>query len=85
MRAGPSAGVRECEDVTVDADTADNRLVRVVRGRASEEEVAAVTALLMARATAAAPRGATTPRCTRAGWQRLERSPGFRAPHDWQR
>lgn len=66
------------------AEKADPRLVRVVKGEANEEELAAVTALLLARATA--PHGPTSePRRTRARWQRLERAPGFRAPHDWQR
>ncbi|NEE34200.1 acyl-CoA carboxylase subunit epsilon, partial [Streptomyces sp. SID7982] len=47
------------------------------------EELAAITAVLMARAaaqpTAPAHRGRDT-----AGWRRLERTPGFRAPHSWQ-
>ncbi|MCX2967461.1 acyl-CoA carboxylase epsilon subunit [Streptomyces sp. TRM70308] len=61
-------------------------LVRVERGRASDEELAAVTALLLARAASgpgAAPE-ATAPRRTPARWRRLERTPGFRAPHSWQ-
>ncbi|MCE7079898.1 acyl-CoA carboxylase epsilon subunit [Streptomyces sp. ST2-7A] len=59
--------------------------VRVERGRANDEELAAVTALLLARAGAArntAP--AAAPRRSVAGWRRLERTPGFRAPHSWQ-
>ncbi|MFJ8016298.1 acyl-CoA carboxylase subunit epsilon, partial [Streptomyces sp. NPDC096339] len=29
------------------------------------------------------PETAATPR-SQAGWRRLERTPGFRAPHSWQ-
>ncbi|WP_031505670.1 acyl-CoA carboxylase subunit epsilon [Streptomyces megasporus] len=60
-------------------------VVRVEKGRASEEELAAVTALLMARAAAhtrsAAP---LRPRRTPAPWRRPERVPTYRAPHSWQ-
>ncbi|MBB0228878.1 acyl-CoA carboxylase subunit epsilon [Streptomyces calidiresistens] len=59
--------------------------MRVERGRVSDEELAAVTALLLARAGAAretAP--APARRRSSAGWRRLERTPGFRAPHSWQ-
>lgn len=63
----------------------DPHLVRVEKGQASPEELAAVTALLVARAAQREP-GHTAPRTrhTRAGWRRLERTPGFRAPHSWQ-
>ncbi|CAM5577237.1 acyl-CoA carboxylase subunit epsilon [Streptomyces xanthochromogenes] len=59
-------------------------LLRVEKGHAAPEELAAITAVLLARAAAqpaaAAPkRGRST-----AGWRRLERTPGFRAPHSWQ-
>ena len=51
------------------------------------DELAAVTALLLARA-AAGTRPAEVPasrrRTTKAGWRRLERQHGFRAPHSWQ-
>ena len=61
--------------------------IRVEKGEASEEELAAVTALLLARA-AAGTRHAEVPasrrRTTKAGWRRLERQHGFRAPHSWQ-
>jgi hypothetical protein len=65
-----------------------SRLVRVEKGHASEEELAAVTALLLARAAASA-RHAQIPasrvaRNGKAGWRRLERARGFRAPHSWQ-
>ena len=70
-------------------DTAvSSRLVRVEKGEASEEELAAVTALLLARAAASA-RHAQIPAARpagsgKAGWRRLERARGFRAPHSWQ-
>ncbi|CAL9423713.1 hypothetical protein C1708_09725 [Streptomyces sp. DH-12] len=57
--------------------------IRVEKGHAEPEEVAAITAILMARAatpqTAPAHRGRA-----RAGWRRLERENGFRAPHSWR-
>ncbi|WP_420035709.1 acyl-CoA carboxylase subunit epsilon [Streptomyces sp. cg28] len=57
--------------------------IRVEKGNAEPEEVAAITALLVARAAAqpSAPAAAPQPR---AGWRRLERQHGFRAPHSWQ-
>lgn len=67
--------------------TASTRLVRVEKGHASDEELAAVTALLLARASAprqtAAGHSAAAAR-SKAGWRRLERSPGFHAPHSWR-
>ncbi|MFF8716020.1 acyl-CoA carboxylase subunit epsilon [Streptomyces sp. NPDC015184] len=64
--------------------TAAESVLRVEKGLADPEELAAITAVLLARAAAqptAAPvhRGRST-----AGWRRLERTPGFRAPHSWQ-
>jgi hypothetical protein len=67
--------------------TAGTRLVRVEKGQASEEELAAVTALLLARAAATARHGqipAPRARTTKAGWRRLERASGFRTPRSWQ-
>ncbi|MCX4488286.1 acyl-CoA carboxylase subunit epsilon [Streptomyces anulatus] len=63
--------------------TSAESVLRVEKGHADPEELAAITAVLMAR-TAAQPvapahRGRDT-----AGWRRLERTPGFRAPHSWQ-
>ncbi|MBP0459579.1 acyl-CoA carboxylase subunit epsilon [Streptomyces montanisoli] len=64
-------------------DTAHASLLRVERGEAAPEELAAITAILLARAgatgTAVPARGRSV-----AGWRRLERTPGFRAPHSWQ-
>jgi Acyl-CoA carboxylase epsilon subunit len=66
--------------------TATGTVVRVEKGHADAEEVAAVTAVLLARAAAHAGRRHATARPHRstAGWRRLERQPGFRAPHSWQ-
>ncbi|WP_062205789.1 acyl-CoA carboxylase subunit epsilon [Streptomyces sp. NBRC 109706] len=66
------------------SETTDPRLVRVERGAASAEELAAVTALLMARA---ARSGAPTPAPVHprtAGWRRLERVSTYRVPRSWQ-
>ncbi|MCQ4084936.1 acyl-CoA carboxylase subunit epsilon [Streptomyces sp. RB6PN25] len=63
----------------------NDTVVRVERGNADPEELAAITAILLARA-AAAGRPATSytqPRSI-AGWRRLERESGFRAPHSWR-
>ena len=78
----------DATDVTGTADVIDTRLVRVEKGQANDEELAAVTALLLARAAASA-RHAEIPaardaRRSKAGWRRLERARGFRAPHSWQ-
>ncbi|MCK1797667.1 acyl-CoA carboxylase subunit epsilon [Streptomyces sp. XM4193] len=60
-------------------------LVRVEKGTASDEELAAVTALLLARAAHGRPSEPQGPhRRSVAGWRRLERAGGFRAPHSWQ-
>ncbi|MET9804760.1 acyl-CoA carboxylase subunit epsilon [Streptomyces sp. NPDC006368] len=58
-------------------------VLRVEKGHADPEELAAITAILLARAAAQPSTGAHRPRST-AGWRRLERTPGFRAPHSWQ-
>jgi hypothetical protein len=59
-------------------------LLRVEKGHADVEELAAITAVLLARAaarpeTAPSHRGRST-----AGWRRLERQSGFRTAHSWQ-
>ncbi|WP_406302879.1 acyl-CoA carboxylase subunit epsilon [Streptomyces sp. NBC_00885] len=59
-------------------------LLRVEKGQADPEELAAITAVLLARAAAqpeapAAHRGRST-----AGWRRLERQRGFQPSHSWQ-
>ncbi|MFI8105127.1 acyl-CoA carboxylase subunit epsilon [Streptomyces sp. NPDC086023] len=58
-------------------------LLRVEKGHAEPEELAAITAILLARAAATPEAPAGAARST-AGWRRLERTPGFRAPHSWQ-
>ncbi|ARQ68298.1 acyl-CoA carboxylase subunit epsilon [Streptomyces marincola] len=58
-------------------------LVRVEKGRASDEELAAVTALLMARAARPAAEEAAPGRSP-APWRRFERARAYRAPHSWQ-
>jgi len=63
--------------------TSIDALVRVERGEADAEEVAAVTAVLLARAAATSHR-TPKPRRTTATWRRLERAPGFHAPHSWK-
>ncbi|WNI28998.1 acyl-CoA carboxylase subunit epsilon [Streptomyces sp. ITFR-6] len=65
--------------------TAAESVLRVEKGLADPEELAAITAVLLARA-AAQPAAATPAHRVRdtAGWRRLERTPGFRAPHSWQ-
>ncbi|WP_307792549.1 acyl-CoA carboxylase epsilon subunit [Streptomyces verrucosisporus] len=65
--------------------TAVADVVRVEKGHVSEEELAAVTALLLARAAAhRTGSAASRPRRSTAPWRRLERTSGFRAPHSWQ-
>ncbi|MCH0543518.1 acyl-CoA carboxylase subunit epsilon [Streptomyces sp. MUM 203J] len=67
---------------TVDASS----LLRVEKGHAAPEELAALTAVLLARAGAesAAPAAHLSAARSTAGWRRLERQSGFRAPHSWQ-
>ena len=58
--------------------------IRVEKGHAEPEEVAAITAVLLARAAAQSTPSAQTHRGrAKAGWRRLEREGGFRAPHSW--
>ncbi|MFF5448433.1 acyl-CoA carboxylase subunit epsilon [Streptomyces sp. NPDC012888] len=63
--------------------TPADALLRVEKGNAEPEELAAITAILLARA-ASTPRIPAARRRSTAGWRRLERTPGFRAPHSWQ-
>ncbi|MEU9737496.1 acyl-CoA carboxylase subunit epsilon [Streptomyces sp. NPDC048002] len=58
--------------------------IRVEKGHAGPEEVAAITAILLARAAARPTPEAAHRGRPRAGWRRLEREPGFRAPHSWR-
>ncbi|MER7958346.1 acyl-CoA carboxylase subunit epsilon [Streptomyces sp. NPDC057271] len=61
-------------------------LLRVEKGHADPEELAAITAVLLARAAAQPADDASTSRHGRstAGWRRLERQSGFRPSHSWQ-
>ncbi|MFI8826528.1 acyl-CoA carboxylase subunit epsilon [Streptomyces sp. NPDC053431] len=58
-------------------------LLRVEKGHADPEELAAITAVLLARAAAQPAEPAHDGRST-ARWRRLERENGFRAPHSWR-
>ncbi|MGW6570471.1 acyl-CoA carboxylase subunit epsilon, partial [Streptomyces sp. NPDC054975] len=62
---------------------ATDNLLRVEKGHADPEELAAITAVLLARATVTAAESAHHGRST-ARWRRLERENGFRAPHSWR-
>ncbi|WP_455356744.1 acyl-CoA carboxylase subunit epsilon [Streptomyces sp. SYSU K217416] len=65
--------------------TPADTLLRVEKGHADPEELAAITAVLLARAAATSgPATGKAHRRSTAGWRRLERTPGFRAPHSWQ-
>ncbi|WP_327067472.1 acyl-CoA carboxylase subunit epsilon [Kitasatospora sp. NBC_01250] len=60
-------------------------LVRVTRGTLSDEELAALTAVLLARAAAsAAPAAGLAPVEPIARWQRLDRHPVYYSPVSWQ-
>lgn len=60
-------------------------LLRVVKGDPTAEELAALTAVLLAYA-ARCEDGAEAPRrgTAAARWHRLERSGGFEGPRTWQ-
>jgi hypothetical protein len=58
--------------------------IRVEKGHAEPEEVAAITAVLLARAAAQPAPSVNIHRGrAKAAWRRLEREGGFRAPHSW--
>ncbi|MBT2392928.1 acyl-CoA carboxylase subunit epsilon, partial [Streptomyces lunaelactis] len=59
-------------------------LLRVEKGHADPEELAAITAVLLARAAAQSENGPARRGCSAAGWRRLERQRGFRTAHSWQ-
>ncbi|NJQ02998.1 acyl-CoA carboxylase epsilon subunit [Streptomyces zingiberis] len=68
--------------------TAEADFLRVEKGHAGPEELAALTAVLLARATAPERHerrpGGSRPHRTAPRWHRPERVPAFRAPHSWQ-
>ncbi|MFE1172689.1 acyl-CoA carboxylase epsilon subunit [Streptomyces sp. NPDC058773] len=59
--------------------------IRVEKGQASEEELAALTAVLLARAAHRPSAAPAHPRATAARWRRLERQIGFHGATSWQR
>nr|WP_280693356.1 acyl-CoA carboxylase epsilon subunit [Kitasatospora sp. GAS204B] len=59
-------------------------LVRVTRGTLSDEELAALTAVLLARAAAQQATAALPAVEPIARWQRLERRPAYYSPVSWQ-
>ncbi|GLW52960.1 acyl-CoA carboxylase epsilon subunit [Kitasatospora phosalacinea] len=59
-------------------------LVRIVRGSLSAEELAALTAVLAARAAVAACGGAAPAVEPVATWSRIERRPAYFSPVSWQ-
>ncbi|MER5862408.1 acyl-CoA carboxylase subunit epsilon [Kitasatospora sp. NPDC002040] len=58
-------------------------LLRIVRGTLTDEELAALTAVLMARA-AAVQTAAVAPAEPIATWSRIERRPAYWSPVSWQ-
>ncbi|MBV7698876.1 acyl-CoA carboxylase subunit epsilon [Streptomyces sp. TRM70350] len=58
--------------------------LRVEKGHAEPEEVAAVTAILLASATARPASTPLVPGRGKARWRRWERQHGFPAPHSWR-
>ncbi|GJF29825.1 acyl-CoA carboxylase epsilon subunit [Kitasatospora sp. NBC_01539] len=59
-------------------------LVRIVRGSLTDEELAVVTAVLLARAAAAQQTAAARAAEPIARWQRLERRTAYYSPVSWQ-
>ncbi|MCX4748362.1 acyl-CoA carboxylase epsilon subunit [Kitasatospora sp. NBC_01287] len=60
-------------------------LVRVTRGALSDEELAALTAVLLARAAAGQQAAAALPAIEPiARWTRSERRPAYYSPVSWQ-
>jgi hypothetical protein len=62
--------------------TAVRDVLRVERGHAAEEEIAAVLALLLALASADGPREHAHPPTVR--WQRPERHIAYGSPRSWR-
>lgn len=62
------------------------RYFRVEKGSPSEEELAALAVVLLARAAAGGvPAPAAGPSRPAARWRRLERATGFGGPRSWRR
>jgi hypothetical protein len=58
-------------------------LVRVVKGELADEELAALTAVLVARAAAESKSGHFGDIRSQARWQRPERRPSYNSPVSW--
>ncbi len=64
--------------------TSAGTVVRVVKGRLADEELAALTAVLLARAAATPGDGSKLGVArAQARWQRPERRPDYRSPVSW--
>ncbi|MFI2778845.1 acyl-CoA carboxylase epsilon subunit [Streptomyces sp. ALB3] len=63
-----------------------SQVIRVVKGRPDAEELAALTAVVMARAAAAEAErtGTAAGGPTPAGWRRRDRTRGFLVPRTWR-
>jgi hypothetical protein len=84
VTAGTTIRRRHSDDMETIVSTPADSLVRVEKGHAAPEELAALAAILLARAAAGPADDAVLPARSVAGWRRLERARGFRAPHSWQ-
>jgi hypothetical protein len=74
------------EPVVAAAATVADPLVRVVKGSLAAEELAALTAVLLARAAARPGTGRSVKggdAKAQARWQRPERRPDYRSPVSW--
>ncbi len=58
-------------------------VVRVVKGKLADEELAALTAVLLARAAGTPGHRAKGTGRMQARWQRPERRPDYRSPVSW--
>ncbi|MGP3922543.1 MULTISPECIES: acyl-CoA carboxylase epsilon subunit [unclassified Streptomyces] len=65
----------------------EHQLIRIAKGNPNATELAALTAVLLARTAAvgADPDDLSRPRRAVAHWARPEREPGFTGPRTWQR
>ena len=63
--------------------SAADPLVRVVKGSLADEELAALTAVLLARAATRPGGSAKGDAKAQARWQRPERRPDYRSPVSW--
>ncbi|MFJ6212438.1 acyl-CoA carboxylase epsilon subunit [Streptomyces sp. NPDC092296] len=60
-------------------------MIQVVKGSLTDEELAALTAVLLARAAATAgQRSASVRTETVSHWQHVERRPSYYSPLSWQ-